>query len=325
MTLLIDEIEEKTITEPKKNKNEESYATFNKWFSSFNKVFNGFRPQNIKKLVDDCNNNHLGIREKLGGINSLIEINLQDSQIPLDDNIARYHYTNIISNFCGKSKTEFEKLFNIEDFKLPNKPNEPKISKKILQFAEKNIGSLYNATQSIIYINGYLAQVGTAWNENCVKTSTHNILVSTSLKAFSLLGHLNIDNRSCFAQNGGNASNKYRLASKENTFVIVGYEAKPKFLLRKNDKNIKFRMWGVIGKHDNEPIISFTNKYGKITYAETVCICKNIASNVLELAEEDISYRKNIFSTGNCDIYFNGDGMTFGHKDVIKNCDRHSI
>ncbi len=216
---------------------------FWEWYEEFHAKHGGIMPS--ETWPDRVHKNHEALRKLLNGEEKKLKIALENVQFPVDPNITNPYYNqlNIIIPTYFKQYALGAALFkypmiNEGDFKGI------KVTKHIQHWLHKNPLNDKEKSDKIAKI---LSELGGKWTNAKSKKYELEVLLSTTPKAFALLGHYHSDmvRGSCFKQVGAHQRDKYSLGCYPNSFVILaGQEAEI------SDQNYKImaRMWGIANK-----------------------------------------------------------------------------
>jgi hypothetical protein len=200
----------------------DSFEDFNKWFSDSFLIRNGgFSPTHVKHWFNRVTNSHFKLREFLGGTRVTRTYKLEANQNPAGRNEIEPIADKILS-ILPDYLVEYG--YNRDIFLLPSIPDgthrATKVSKHVRTYATVRLKFDENIKDKLAEIDKALSELGAIWARSRVSTSELEIELSTSAKAFCLLGHYGPDQDSCFRQGSNSDKDKYILSQSENTFVI---------------------------------------------------------------------------------------------------------
>lgn len=205
------------------------FADFTQWFSDGEKSFIGrhgrFVPSNPLYWLNRVEEKHSRLRTILGAEKVSQTINLEKEQeiLNIKDIKAQIDgILHIIPNYLSDNN------FDINVFASPyiqlGTHNAIKLSKHVITYASnflRRIHGTEECVQRIKNIERLLSEIGKELSKKQVTAQQLEVTLSTTHKAFALLGHYGPDEDSCFNQSSDKPSHKYILAQSENTFVIT--------------------------------------------------------------------------------------------------------
>lgn len=246
----------------------EDYDAFSGWLEGFVAKNGGVIP--TKSWFDQVQETHKMIRHTLGGVRKDITVCAKDCAIEIDNRImergakilwelAALKNFNVLKSLAGKrsltcdcTEQERETLsYGVyRDGKTPDRELTLKFMSMFLQPKIQTAPHRFVSTTGFLSEMAYhakpygpqkdtarlLSELGKLHGEAKKKNESAVVRVSTSAKAFMLLGHCGPDRGSCFRQCGCGELDKVALGLSDNTFVVVVY---------KNDKPVT-RAWGQI-------------------------------------------------------------------------------
>ena len=191
---------------------------FLKWYAGFSS--GNYFPilKNPAGWFDKLEESHQAIREKLGGVNKIVEIHISDehavSEASYDD--CRYQISAL--------KTYLPALFNTYNYRgqelcVPLSPRGMKWGKVFSQWMDKH----HTSDASRAAINKTLAELGEIWARNKVSQKKMYMNITTEPMAFAKIGHFGVDAGSCFGVGGLNEIHKLIIGQTPGSFVgLVG-------------------------------------------------------------------------------------------------------
>ena len=202
---------------------------FKLWYKKFLDKHGGFSPTNLDLWIDRVNSNHEFIRSVMGADLVSLEIELEEYQNAISDDMAAMYYTqmsDIIGGFDGMTRYLKGDIF--EMLKRPTynagTHDSIKTAKHIRQCLERYAADYQSSTWfSTVWVKleAVLSKLGEEWSKARTKNGKYHVTISTTPKAFALLGHYKTDVDSCFRQNGSSQQDKYCVGQSNNTFVIT--------------------------------------------------------------------------------------------------------
>lgn len=232
--------------------NSESLSEFMEYYKSFAER-HGDNHLDLDLWFARVQKYHQNIREKIGGIRHSYTIKLSnnDKEIVFTPEEAIYNVWRSIYNLCdSESGNRYSKSMKIVDelikdgilpkgfessYIIDSHSRKRKSSKIILDKFNK---------LKLFELESIVSKFGQFWTKSIIplecKDLEVDINLTTSAKAFILLGHYGPDSDSCFNSNGDNWDNKFTLGQTEDTFVILISDPQTK-------KNLA-RLWGWYSK-----------------------------------------------------------------------------
>lgn len=179
--------------------------------------------------VESC---HDEIRSLIGGKEKTIAVDFQNHQVPLKDETALY-YSRKINDILGSIDGRI-RGFSSSELVTPK----VKYKRKIYKNIEKKNGSCYHdislgkciehefkkydiTSSKRHLVSKLLSDLGKEWAKNNLKEYKIYVTISTTPKAFALLGHYIPNSKSCFAHNSCNYIHKFTLGATTNSYVVV--------------------------------------------------------------------------------------------------------
>lgn len=285
-------------------------------FNNFHKEHKGIKPP--KEWFHNVEESHIKIREKIGGIERIIKIEIESSINQLPFPVINKHVDCLLNAIPSYFK--FYGI-NILDLCSPLIQNNKNIKFNGMRWT-KHIGFFINNNKLLIeqgvdpndldkkLINDTLASLGGLWINCNINKATIYVKIDTSPFGFVKLGHYNVDTScgSCFAQQGSHQFDKYMLGQYLNTYVIL-LSSSEKFDI------VEHRLWGLANKDLSEWNISNLYSNAKITYSTIELIIKKTFEEILNT---DLTPLNNVITTGKC--YNNNNPKTcFVTSSQVKN------
>jgi len=285
----------------------EDYDAFQQWMTEFVHKNGGIVP--TRQWFDEVQDHHQRLRQFLGGVRKDIQVDaeycattvtasvekrgleillkLAETGSPNYGNLKQFGVLSRARIYRNDDGYGFDFAVLDKNIQHGVRPSQELVTSIMKQFLQPTIQL---APHRFISTTKFLSQaavertkeqlsliseLGKLHGEVKKKGDRLTARVSTSAKAFMLLGHCGPDKNSCFGQSGGRQLDKLALGMSNETFVIVLY---------KEDKPVA-RAWGQV-QHD-----------GKETMVVHVCnvYSKNIPCGVVEAALKDVA----VFLTGN--------------------------
>jgi hypothetical protein len=282
---------QKTVPKTKSIKKEfkDNPEEFFGWFAKFHNKERGYAPGSVPAFFDNVEKKHADIREIINGVRVNNEFVLDNIRLqpdaakidPLIDELSRVLPYYLVDN-----------LFERAVLYKPNLDNGMRTGKHIAQYAARNYPSSY-----IERVNNIVSKLGECWANTKTITVTLNTTLSTSAKAFVMLGHYGPDNASCFGQTGCNAINKFTLAECKNTFVFLIKDKEGRIYEPTNSKNTLARLWGFMDIENK--VVNFCNYYSRhIRDSEAFETCKRQAAQMLNIPLENVACTHNVIRIG---------------------------
>lgn len=212
-----------------------SIQEYNQWLhAGFFQRNGGWYPHDIAEWFNKVQDSHRDICNFLNADIICRSYNLDSLQKPIDTNVEpaksiidRILY--IAPTFCQDYK------FTRSVFEYPvasiGNHDAVKVSKMLTRYA-KDYGI---ATEYIKELDKLLSSLGEIWAKSRTNQSSLNVTLSTTPKAFTLLGHYGPDNNSCFRQGSTSPYDKFIFGQSKNTFVVTVSKFDEK---KKKDKNV---------------------------------------------------------------------------------------
>lgn len=266
----------------------ESKQDFLKKYLKFMKSNPGLRLDNPEDWFDAFQKCHQGIRKYLGGISKSIRVNVQGQIMPLSkDNWYLSQVLQKMPSYLSDAK------LTIDDVLYSNLKKYKGIStaKHMKGYAIKHCYS-----NVIIYID----RLSNNYGDQKLTDGNYKLQISTDIMDFVKLGHFGIDSGVCFSNEGINASHKYYLGLKTDTFILKIFK----------DKNLIGRCWGK--RFKNGPLV-FSNFYTKYINNSTIqYLLKQIYKDKEKFyvdASDDV-----YISMHGYEVYRNEDAMVLTNK-----------
>ncbi len=236
--------------------------SFNAWMDDFHNKHRGLKPP--KKWFENVENSHSEIRNRLGGINKIIPVQLDEIQIPIDFSEIKEEITKLaylIPGYFIQYKFEFGKLCVPL---IPSGDFQGMRWGKHIQTWMKKDGLKTQENVDASKVNNVLSTLGEKWSRCKTEKNSLEVCISTDPKAFASLGYYGPDRDSCFKQKGQNQLHKYILGQFKNSYVVlVGKSIDPD--IAKND-NVVSRLWGIA--NDDMSVWNVCNVYSQPRFPE---------------------------------------------------------
>lgn len=198
------------------------------WYDSFHRRHGGFRPSGrAADWMEDCDRTHTELRKMLGGVRVHRTYELgEDTGRLTDEQVFKFYVEleSIIKTDPGYTDAMQADLYHLipsrhlaEQYRRTDHHYGTKTSKWIT--SQLRCLTLYSETRKSL--DKWLSKLGEAWGRLKGCKDTVSVTLSTSPKAFALVGHYGPDRESCFRQGASRTSNKYMLAVTPQTFVVV--------------------------------------------------------------------------------------------------------
>lgn len=229
----------------------ETYEQFSEWYSKFITKHGGYQPCFLKQWWNECNISHDNLRKILGGVRKEVDISLEAGQnkIPIEElkQVTDKLIQTVPEFFRNTGWTE-------ETLRLPIIQDGTHNAHKVSKTLTASLNGLKKGTPQHQAMQEFINTLGTLWARHRTNKIDFHVNMSTSPRAFVLLGHYDADADSCFRQNSERTNNKYMLAQTHDSFVLL--------LTRKNHKDIDrtvARLFGIFDPDKN--VFHFSNYY----------------------------------------------------------------
>lgn len=204
-------------------------ARFNKWWNffedenpmdtSYPSIVTETARKDFVSEVDEC---HQDIRKKLGGNALRAKVSLKKEQYPINVQGVRW---SLFDNLYPPTQTLYQFISrNADKLVKPtikiSENNEQRVAKWIkdnfkIEFPE------HKDELETIEFQRFLSSLGDKWSNFRSGEIDLEVTISTTPKAFMLLGHYGADDCSCFQNGGEREFDKIELARYPNTFVVT--------------------------------------------------------------------------------------------------------
>lgn len=238
---------------------EDNYQDFENWFNVFYARHGGSKPGNLKRWFNEVEKSHQDIRGFLGGVKKQSFFKLNSQQKPLSKEEA----IPIIREILSLVPSYLECYGYSEDiFLLPTikqgTHSEFKVPKHIRYYATNHIKIPFN---DIKRLDKALSSLGELWSRARTSNIELETTISTSARAFSLLGHYGPDTDSCFRNGSDKTLDKFCLGQTKNTFVLT--------IAKKNEKDVYKNVARCFGFSDPHfGVLNFSNYYASSKFLE---------------------------------------------------------
>ncbi len=278
---------------------QEKWPDFKSWYEDFESKHSHSDLAN-EAWFDKVQEQHQAIRELIGGIRLGRKVNLQAAQDAADEKACKPLFAQL-ENILPTIRS------NIPDENM-NKLLMPTISlgshkalrtgKAINSWASNILHNDRNKAAKLKQVNNIVAKLGQYWARSRTDNVEHDVLLTTSARAFALLGHYGPDGDSCFKQGSGNQHFKYNLAQCENSYVLLIKNAK--------SRNIA-RMWGFPSKKFD--VFNICNVYFKegVQEGNMIETLKSFFGSILKTNIDEMRMFENKIDVGE-EVYQNDYG-----------------
>jgi hypothetical protein len=196
---------------------------FLKWVETFKKKYGGWYPHDIKGWYNRVEKSHASIRNTLLGdkVRKEFIFDLKSQQNPISAEDAEPHINEILKivpDYLIDYK--FQKDAFLKPIVQDGTHNAYKVSKHVRTYAEKVYHHSPEKNAVLKPLDKALAQLGELWKKARSSDTQLEATISTSPRAFLLLGHYRPDVDSCFRQGSDKTKDKYALGQTPNTFVV---------------------------------------------------------------------------------------------------------
>jgi hypothetical protein len=197
----------------------ETKESFLEWFENkFFKRNGGFRPKDIGKWFDQVEKTHQKLRGFLGTerVSNIYKLKSQQNPVPAEEAQP------VIDGIKKLVPQYLEAHGFIDDiFLFPTRQqgikNSIKVSKHLIQYSQAALGA---GGEKIKKLQGYVSELGNLWSKYRTTDLELEITMSTTPRAFTLLGHYGPDAESCFRNGSDKTADKFCLGQTPDTFVI---------------------------------------------------------------------------------------------------------
>lgn len=193
------------------------HKEFKDWYKEFSGRITGSRaPKDMDKWLDTIDANHERIRKLLGGdrLERTVSITFKSSALSgAECSDLYYKIYDILPNYFY--------TYNIGAYDLGSpvliSQRGIKTSKHILTYAKKQ----GITKERMADLEKIIASLGEKWANSKSTETTKVVSISTTPKAFCLIGKYGCDAGSCFAQGCFNQDKRYTFGAHPETFVVV--------------------------------------------------------------------------------------------------------
>jgi hypothetical protein len=202
-----------------------SHGEFEQWFfSDFIKRNGGVYPKNIKRWLSTLDERHERIRKVLGGDRVDMSISAQAVKMAASGPEYEEIVDELVSLFPSYLQ---DNQLDRNAFASPTIPrgshNAIKISKHFMSYAGRRLEEFPAAVakQTIERANKCFSKLGAVWGKSSNNEVCASVTISTTPRAFALLGHYGPDQESCFRQGSDKTLDKYVVGQTPETFVAT--------------------------------------------------------------------------------------------------------
>ncbi len=268
----------------------DTFEEFEKWLGNFLERNKGYCPHNIKKWWTKVEASHTNIRQKLGGVRKEYLFDIKSQQTPASkkdvDPIADEILRLVPGYLEGYQLTR-------DVFLLPTITQGTHSAFKLTKHIKGYADQLYK--QGVLSELNYkglekpLSKLGEVWAKAKTSEIQLEATISTSAKAFVLLGHYGPDPDSCFRNGSDKTRDKFVLGQSPDTFVIS--------ISKKKENKDKFvnvsRCFGFLSSNYSQTCLNTMNYYATPGFAEGdgIEVLKRIASDILQ---DEVELHENI-------------------------------
>lgn len=304
----------------------ESLASFKTWVKNFVGTYGGKCPAKLEEWFVLTQETHESLRKFFGNkISKSFYIGPPEGKDlkpkPLEPALCS-GYINRIVYLCRSYIKNFDSdkfPFSSNDLKFQQTESGIRFSKAFTKYlADKEY--LKTEYESMLKSDFayYMSALGDLWKQEYkLANRKYRITLSTAAKAFILLGHLKVDEGSCFRQNSCNPHHKFALANVPNSFVGVITEDRGSPFNRKS--TVFSRFWGILSPETEE--MSISNMYMQnMNKGEMESLMQTVHSRLFNTEQENLTiHRENVHPrTPDAEktIWQNGDGYIIRPKKL---------
>jgi hypothetical protein len=267
---------------------------FEEWFDNFvTDNGGGYKPND--NWFNNVQKAHKNLREFLGGDKKTMLVDLKANQKAADEAKVKPLIEDLfktwpsLDSFVHDKNDLLRPIINVDGKGI-------KTGKAIMRWADDYLIDKDTKNK----LNNIISKLGSGWAHAKSVECQLTVMLSTTAKAFCLLGHLGPDEESCFAAGGCNDDHKFVLGQTENTFVL---------LVKENGKNIA-RFWGFATP--DRKIFTLSNMYLAAGASEGSIFeaIRHFFGGLLRVDVSKIKEYNDIAKIGE-GIYFNGDTWSF--------------
>jgi hypothetical protein len=201
----------------------DSFEDFEEWYTKkFIPRNGGYTPNHRSSWIKRIDTTHEKLRKFLGGFRFERKYELKSQQ-----QTAKKSDVESIINSILKIVPDYLEYYTYttDVFLLPTIPQGThsaiRVGKHVKTHAEQRLRSDPERAEKLKNLDKLISKLGEAWAKSRTNDIELEINLTTSPKAFTLLGHYGPDQDSCFRQGSDKTQHKYTLAQSRNTFVIV--------------------------------------------------------------------------------------------------------
>lgn len=212
----------------KSNQHRDSKEDFNIWLNNPNKPkgfkirHGGFFPCDIDKWHDKVEENHQDIRNWLGGVRKSIIIKLNAQQNQASEELARPIINSILNTIPDYLNCYgFDESVFLSPSIRQGTHNSIRVGKHIRSYAENYLRNDPSRDYTLRDLDRKLAALRTIWAKAKTQPSTLEVTLTTSPRAFVLLGHYGPDADSCFRNGSDKTADKFVMGQSKDSFVLV--------------------------------------------------------------------------------------------------------
>jgi transposase-like protein len=288
---------------------------FNTWYDSFIKQTGGLKVPPY--WFEQVEKQHVSLRDKLDGLRKSfkVELDTTEAQCKFADiaKEGREIYTLIPNYFShyGYSLAILQQATLTVGSEVGMK-----VSKHISTWMDRSSVDKDVKEQVCILIS----KLGNIWSKSRSKKDELYVTVSTTPKAFALIGHYGPDNGSCFRQCAQNQLHKYRLGAFLNSCVIL--VSRQPIEEKIAPPTVITRFWAAA--NDKVNIISVCNAYISADYPSHGNIYIAVEKAISELCGAEIAKIPNAVSISGQATYLNG-GHFVLHDKSLKSVGRQDL
>lgn len=207
--------------------NETDKDIFKKWFITSEKSFlvrhnSSFMFDSFDNWIRRCDHAHEDVREVLGTDIVNVDVEIKDSQSPVNWDEYPEMKAEIQANLFNFFK---HYRYDIDFLSTPTYQKNSHSTIKVGKFIRSYYAQVGN-NEKLKSIEVLLSKVGDIWAKHRTGNRSGCLTVSTKPKGFILLGHYKPDNDSCFREGSTSPRDKFVLAQTKDTIVVTLSEYK---------------------------------------------------------------------------------------------------
>lgn len=267
----------------------EDFEEFENWFEEeiVPARWDGYQPDNLERFFESSQDCHLALRRRLGGINRVINHELQAMQKKVSAHVIKPIYDELSQHIS----LEFNKAgmkVSLDDMCHPyGGPKGMKITKFIAQQKEKE---RFLGPEGHKKVGQLMEKLGQKWADARTEKKTVYSNLDTSTKAFLSLARYNVDDVSCWKQGGPHEQDKFKLAETDNTFVLIIRKDEHFSYNQEYQGTVCARMWGF-----HRPLnktVNFCNLYvgDQFLRGNALEICRQQSAHLLKADLDDVKF-----------------------------------